>query len=114
MEAINTGRITKNIIDCYIKLRDKVDISTYERFNIIIIMSPKTFYEFRNELSYCCCRVDNSIGCYFVDLFGGETPVLIDKELPEEIEFNIMTQQDYERIEKEKMFERFNKMFFEY
>ena len=113
MEVINTGRITKNIIDAYIKLRDKVDISTFKRFNVIILMHPKTFLEFRNELPYGC-RVDNSIDCYFVDLFGRETPILIEKELPDEIEFQIMTQQDYERLEKEKMFERFNKMFFEY
>lgn len=111
MEVINTGRITKNIIDAYIKLRDAIDISTFKRFNIIIIMNPKTFLEFRNELHYGC-RADKDIECYFVDIFGRETPVLIDRELPEEIEFQIMTQQDYERIEKEKMFERFNKMFF--
>ena len=100
-EAIKTGKITKNIIDAYIKLRDKVDISPFNRFNVVIIMHPKTFLEFRNELPYGC-RVDNDIECYFVYIFGRETPVLIDIELPEEINFQIMTQQDYERIEKEK------------
>jgi hypothetical protein len=112
-EAINTGRITKNIIDAYIKLRDKVDISAFKRFNIVIIMHPKAFMELREETPYGM-RVDKDIECYFIDIFGRETPILIDRELPEEIEFQIMTQQDYERIEKEKMFERFNKMFFEY
>lgn len=102
MEAINTGRITQNIIDGYIQLRDKADISIFKRFNVVIIMNPKTFLEFRNELPYGC-RVDKDINCYYIDIFGRETPVLIDRELPEEIEFKIMTQQDYERIEKEKI-----------
>lgn len=113
MEAISTGRITNNIINAYIKLRDKVDISALRRFNVVIIMHPKTFMEFRNELPYGM-RVDNDIECHFIDLFGIKTPVLINRELPEEIEFTIMTQQDYERIEKEQLYKKFDKMFFDY
>ena len=115
MEAIQKGRVTKNIIDAYIKLRNIFDISVFNSFNVIIIMSPKTFLELKNELPYGCI-VDKTLeeGCYFVELFGRMTPVLINRELPEETEFQMMTQQDYERREKEKMFERFNKMFFEY
>lgn len=113
MEELNTGRIMRNIIDTYIQLRDKFDISIFKRFNVIIIMNPKTFLEFTKELRYGC-RVDKDIECYFISIFDRKTPILIDRELPEEIEFKMMTQQDYERIEKEKMFEKFNKMFFEY
>lgn len=47
MEVINTGRIVKNIIDAYVQLRDKVDASRLERFNIVILMQPKTFIELR-------------------------------------------------------------------
>ena len=57
---MKNGRITQNIIDAYIKLRSEVDISTYSRFNIVIIMHPKTFLEFRNELPYGM-RVDKYI-----------------------------------------------------
>lgn len=113
MEAITNGRITENIINAYIELRDKVDINVLERFNVVIIMHPKTFMEFRAELPYGM-RVDNDIECYFIDLFGIKTPVLMNREMPEEIEFQIMTQQDYERIEKEKLYKKFDKMFFEY
>ena len=113
MEAVNTGRITKNIIDAYIKLRDNVDISTFKRFNVVIIMHPKTFLEFRTELPYGL-RVDKEIECYFVDLFGRETPILINREMNESIEFQILTQQDYERMKKEELNKKFDKMFFEY
>ena len=46
-------------------------------------------------------------------LVGRATPVIINDELPEEVEFQMMTQQEYERMEKEEMFRRFDKMFFE-
>ena len=75
MEAIKTGRITKNIIDGYVKLRNEVDISTFKRFNVIIIMHPKTFMEFRSELPYGC-RVDNDIECYFIDIFSIYTTII--------------------------------------
>ncbi len=113
MEVINTGRVTKNIIDAYIKLRDKVDISTFKRFNVIILMHPKIFLELREEYPYGIRR-DKDIECYFVNIFGRETPILINRDLPEEVEFQIMTQQDYERLEKEKLYNKFDKMFFEY
>lgn len=109
---MKNGRITQNIIDGYIKLRSEVDISTYSRFNIVIIMNPKTFLEFRNELPYGM-RVDKDIECYFIDLFGRETPVLVNRDMPENIEMQIMTQQDYERQEKEILYKKFDKMFFD-
>ena len=113
MEEINTKRVTKNIIDAYIKLRDKVDISAFERFNVIILMHPKTFLELRAEYPYGI-RMDKDIECHFVNIFGRETPILINRDLPEEVEFQMMTQQDYERLEKEELYKRFDKLFFEY
>lgn len=113
MEVINTGRVTKNIIDAYIKLRDKVNVSEFKRFNVIILMHPKTFMELRAEYPYGI-RMDKDIECHFVNIFGRETPILINRDLPEEVEFQIMTQQEYERIEKEKLYNKFDKIFFEY
>ena len=105
------GRITQNIIDGYIKLRSEVDVTSYTRFNVVVIMHPKTFLEFRNELPYGM-RVDKDIECYFIYLFGRETPVLINGDMPENIEFQIMTQRDYEIQEKEILYKKFDKMFF--
>ena len=112
MEVINTGRVVKNIIDAYVQLRDKVDVSRLERFNIVILMQPKTFIELRSELNGDIKR-DKDLGVNFIYIFGRATPVIINDELPEDVEFQMMTQQDYERMEKEEMFRRFDKMFFE-
>lgn len=108
---MENGRITKNIIDEYIKLRHEVDVTSYTRFNVVVIMHPKTFLEFRNELPYGM-RVDEDIECYFISLFGRETPFLINRDMPENIEFKIMTQRDYERQQKEILYKKFDKMFF--
>ena len=47
-----------------------------------------------------------------MELCGRKTPLLIDYELPDTVEFQIMTQDDYERLEKEKLFRRLDDMFF--
>lgn len=105
-------RISKNLMNAYIDLRDKCDISTFKRFNVIVIMQPKVVWELMSELPYGMQR-DKDIDCHFIELCGHKTPLLISNELPKEVEFQIMTQEDYERIEKEKLFMKFDKMFYE-
>ena len=105
-------RVSDNLMHAYIELRNKCDISTFKRFNVIVIMQPKIVCELMNELPYGMQR-DKDIDCYFIELCGHKTPLLISNELPKEIEFQIMTQEDYERMEKEKMYIKFNKMFYE-
>lgn len=109
---MQTGRVMKNLIDTYLELRRKIDVSLLRNFNVIIIMQPKIFMELREELNGDI-RKEKNINCYFIQFCGQKTPILIDYELPKEVEFQIMTQRDYERIEKEKMIERLNKMFYE-
>lgn len=106
-------RVSKNLMNAYVKLRTKCDISTFKRFNVIVIMQPKVVHELIEELPYGIQR-DIDAGCYFIELCGHKTPLLISNELQEQIEFQIMTQEDYERMEKEKMFKKFDKMFFRY
>ena len=104
-------RVIKKIIDAYIKLRDTVDISEYKKFNVIILMHPKVFLELRDE-SLFGIRRDKDIECYFVSIFGSEVPILIRRDLPEEVEFQMMTQQDYERLRKEELYKELSTMFF--
>jgi len=110
---MNEKRVSKNLMNAYIELRDKCDISTFKRFNVIVIMQPKVLRELIEEFPYGIQR-DIDVDCYFIDLCGHKTPLLISNELQEQIEFQIMTQEDYERMEKEKMFKKFDKMFFQY
>ena len=48
-----------------------------------------------------------------MDYYKSIKELLINNELSEEVEFQIMTQEDYERMEKEKLFIKFDKMFYE-
>lgn len=109
---MKVGEITEHLIDAYIKLRDEHDIDIFKRFNVVITMNPKTFIKFNEEQHYGTRR-DSDYRFYYTYLCNSKTPIIISNELPGIVEFTIQTQQDYERVEKEKMFERFNKMFFD-
>ena len=109
---MKVGEITEHLIDAYMELRDKHNIDIFKRFNVVITMHPKTFIKFRKEQRYGITR-DSDYEVYYIYLCNSKTPIIISYELPENIEFTIQTQKDYERLEKEKMFERFNKMFFD-
>lgn len=107
----NEKRVTKNIIDAYIKLRDTIGISEYKKFNVIILMHPKVFLELQAEFPFGIRR-DKDIECYFVSIFGSEVPILIRRDIPEEMEFQMMTQQDYERLREKELYKELNTMFF--
>ena len=104
------GRVMNNIINAYFELRTKLEDSMFVELNVVIKMHPKIFAELLSELNGDIRRsIDND--CYFITLCGRKTPILIFRELPEQVEFQIMTQKDYEREEREKLMIRFNQMF---
>lgn len=105
-------RVSNNLMNAYIDLRNRCDVFTFERFNVIVIMQPKILRELMSELPYGIQR-NIDLNCYFIELCGHKTPLLINAELPKEIEFQIMTQKDYERMEKEKLYIKLDKMFYE-
>lgn len=114
MEVINNSRVIYNLVDAYVKLRSKIEIHALRRFNVVVIMKPEIFNELRYETPEITTYRDKEFECYFIYLCGIKTPLLINYELPEEVEFQVMTQHDYERLEQEKLYERFNNMFFNY
>lgn len=98
----------EKIIDAYMEYRSSL-IDRFENpkhLQIVIIMSPKAFCELRAEEHIYC---DDFI--YFVYLAGGKTPIIINNDLPENTEFIIQSQSDYERKEKEELLMKFYKMF---
>ena len=104
------GRVMNNIINAYFELRTKLEESMFVELNVVIKIQPKIFSELLSELHGDIRRsIDND--CYFINLCGRKTPILITRELPEEVEFQMMTQKDYERQEKEKLITQFNQMF---
>ena len=104
--------IMSKLIHAYIKLREQHDVSALRNFNVIVIIHPKTYCELRKELPPFSINENGKLECCFMELCGRKTPLLIDYELPDTVEFQIMTQDDYERLEKEKLFKRLDDMFF--
>lgn len=102
--------IKDKICEAYVALRRKcLDNIFYGRFEIVIKMHPKTFLEFRSEYPYI--YEDKECNCFHVNLFGYNTPILIDRELPDTVEFTMQERKDYERQEQEKFYTNLNKMF---
>lgn len=103
------------IIEAYSKLRFKMtNEGLYEKFNIVIKMTPKSYCKLRLEANEMISYINTDVieNIHFINLFGLKTPVIIDENLPENVEFIIQTQKDYERLEQQKLFERLNKMFY--
>ena len=103
------------ISDTYFKYRQKL-LDNYEHpenFNVIIRLLPEKFFELIKEVHENNVYYERNMEaeCHFIELAGRKTPVIIDNNLPENTEFIIQSQKDYEREEQEKQLKRFLKMF---
>lgn len=82
---------------------------------IIVIVSPYAMNTLRAELKFTQCiyykKVDNYTSVTFFELFGQKIPFILDNTLSKDVEFQVMFRKDYERIEKEKLTEKFYKIF---
>lgn len=105
------------LIDAYFELRDKYyEYNTLHRnddMQVVITMTPKAYHQLRIEANELVeyINTDFIIDVHFLNLYGERTPVIIDSNLPDNVEFILQYRRDYERMEKEKLMERFNKMF---
>lgn len=123
-EIENRVNQTKNIfhkcalegkIDIGLMLRDFDYLinENSENFNVIIRLLPEKFLELIKEANENKVYFERNIEaeCFFIELLGRKTPVIIDNDLPENTEFIIQSQKDYEREEHEKQLKKFFKMF---
>lgn len=82
---------------------------------IIVIVSPHAMNTLRAELKSTQYiyykKVDKNIGVTFFELFGQKIPFILDNTLSKDVTFQVMFRKDYERIEKEKLIEKFYKIF---
>lgn len=106
---IKKSKIKNDIVNAYMKLRSNCQLSLFGDFNVIVIMQPKLFFKLREEDPDGIIKTEY---CHFIQLCGKKTPLLISDEMPSETEFVLMTQENYERLEKEKLYKRLNEMFF--
>lgn len=107
--ASNYEDIKSNIIKAYFDLRNKCNICTYQTFKVVIIIQPSELYKLLADPSV---MLFNNVQehFHFINLFG-KTPVIMDDTLPKEIMFKIITQNEYERIELDKLYSKFARMF---
>lgn len=103
--------IKKEIVDAYYEYREQV-IRRYENpkyLQVVIIISPKGMAELLQEERFI--EVDVKAEIHYTSMFGRKTPIIIRHDLPENTEFVIQSQVEYERQEKEKLLDKFYKMF---
>lgn len=84
-----------------------------ENFNVVIRISPEKFWELICELNKTNTYYERNMEaeCHFIELAGRKTPLIIDNDLPQDTEFIIQSQKDYEREETERQLKKFFKMF---
>lgn len=103
--------IRNKIIETYYKYRQNI-IEQYQNpkyLKVVIIISPKGMSELLAEEHYI--ETDTKTECHYTSMFGLKTPIIIRTDLPENVEFIIQSQADYEKQEKERQLDKFYKMF---
>ena len=102
----------EKIIEAFLKYRQSLldNYSRPENSNVVIRIRPEKFWDLVKEFQNSVER-DIEAECHFIGLAGRKTPVIIDDNLPKNVEFIIQSQKDYEREENEKQLKKFFKMF---
>ena len=82
--------------------------------SMVMIVTPKTYYELRAEANENITYLNTDIihNIHFLNVAGLKLPVVIQDDLPDNVLFQIMYEEDFTRLEKEKLYERLNKMFY--
>lgn len=103
--------IKNEIIEAYYKYRQNI-IEKYENpkyLQVVIIITPKGMSQLLDEERYI--ERDIKADCHYTSMFGKKTPIIIRNDLPENVEFIIQAQKDYERQEQERLLDKFFRMF---
>lgn len=92
---------------------DKRYMTEYNKAQVVLIISPKSYWETRTEQNdkVIYLKSNYDINIDYFSILGNKVPVIIDESLPENIYFIFQYREDYERLEQQKLFKRFYKMF---
>lgn len=74
---------------------------------IILILRPEKFFELVIEMP----EIERCKECFHCYLFNLHLPIIIDDELDENIIASVMSRQDFERKELDKLYKRFSDIF---
>ena len=106
--------IKNEIVKAYDEYKEKIkrfqDPIQEQDPAVVILITPKALAELMCERKYDI-RIDGKANCYFTSMFGKRTPIAIRWDLPGNVKFVIQGQSEYERQEKEKLLDKFKRMF---
>ena len=100
--------IVNKIIEAYSKYRQTI-LDSYENpkyLSVVLLISPKAFNELISEET-----IFRDKFLHYAFICGRRTPIIIKDDLPENVDFVLQSQADYERQEQQELFNRFYKMF---
>lgn len=103
--------IRNSILEAYYEYRQHI-IESFKNpkyLQVVIIISLKEMSELLDEERYI--ERDRIADCHYTSMFGRKTPIIIRNDLPENVEFIIQGQKDYERQEQERLLDKFYRMF---
>ena len=104
-----------DLIDNVYKMITKWNKDNYEmtKPEIVLISNPAYYYKLREEykekIRYL--KSDYQYNIEFLNIIGIKVPVVISNEMPEDVEYTLMFRNDYERLEKERLYSKFMTMF---
>jgi hypothetical protein len=103
--------IRDKIIEAYYTYRQGIieRLGNPKHLRVVVILSPKAMSELLNEEKYI--EFDRYAECSYTSMFGQKTPLILRNDLPENVGFIIQSQEEYERQEKERMLDKFFRMF---
>ena len=97
------------IIEVYRKYRANIleEFKNPKHMQVVIRIKPEAFLKLRTEE----VRFYNNDEFYYIELLGRKTPIIIENDLPNNVEFIMQSQREYEREEEHKLFAKFYRMF---
>lgn len=86
--------------------RDRI---TTKECQLVMLCSPECYCKIRGEMSDKI-RYERDLRKYDIPILyiiGIKVPVVLRRDMPENVEFQIMYRENYERLEQEEMFRKF-------
>ena len=83
---------------------------------LVMLCSPECYCKIRAEMSEKI-RYERELREYNIPILyiiGIKVPVVLRRDMPEDVQFQIMYRENYERLEKEEMYRKFMDMWKKY
>lgn len=97
--------LLQKITEAYFYLQKQTSKSFLKRIQIVVILNKKSLEKLQQET-----HIYKLEDVYYIDA-PYRTPIIISESLPENIEIEVFTREDFERLEREKLENKISKMF---